>query len=184
MNWLRPTEEKMQTILEHLHDALGQIRTGRAQVSLLDDVKASYYGTMTPLKGMASITVQGNQLLVQPFDRNSLGDIELAIRNSELGLNPINDGALIRIALPPMTEERRAQMVKLTHDRGEEARIALRSVRKESWEDVQERVKKSELTQDDLYRGEEELNKLIDRYNHEVAQAIEQKVKELTTLSS
>lgn len=179
MSWARECEERMNIVLDHFQQALNQIRTGRAQTSLLDGIKVSYYGTLAPLNTVASITAEGNQVIIQPFDRNALGDIELAIRQSGLDLNPVNDGALVRIVFPPLTEERRGEFIKHAHDRAEEARIAIRTVRKLAWEEVQEQQKRGELTEDDRYRREEELNKLIETFNHKILDLIKQKEDEL-----
>ena len=181
MSWIRPHEEKMQVVIDHFGDALDQIRTGRAQTSLLDGVKVTYYGAVTPLNTVASVSSEGNQVIIQPFDRNALDDIELAIRQSKLGINPVNDGALIRIAFPALTQELREQFIKGAHERAEEARIALRTIRKEVWDQVQDLERQSAITKDDRYRREEELNKLIDTFNQKIAQLAKQKETELKT---
>ncbi len=179
MSWARAFEEKMEIVLDHFQQALNQIRTGRAQTSLLDGIKVSYYGALTPLNTIASITAEGNQVMIHPFDRNALGDIELAVRQSGLDLNPVNDGALVRIVFSPLTEERRGELIKHAHDRAEEARIAIRTVRKLAWEEVQQQEKRGELTEDDRYRREEDLNKLIETLNYKILELTKQKEDEL-----
>jgi ribosome recycling factor len=180
LNSLRP---KMDEVISKLNEDLRTIRTGKANPSLIENVPVSYYGTQTPLKQMANISAPDATLLVvQPWDANSLGDIEAAIRNSNLGLNATNDGRVVRIALPPLTEERRMEFIKIIHQKAEGARITLRNLRKDSWEEVQRLQKEGQLTEDDRYRGEADLNKLIEDYNKKIDNLVESKEKELKTI--
>ena len=129
---------KMDVGIEHLKDDLRTIRTGRATSGLVDDVMVSYYGNSTPLKQVASVTTPDSNLIsIQPWDKSILGDIELAIRNANLGFNPINDGHQVRIVLPPLTEERRKEFVKSVGQKAETVKITLRNIRKEAWEKIQ-----------------------------------------------
>ena len=177
---LRP---KMDEVIGKLNEDLRTIRTGKANPSLIENISVSYYGTQTPLKQMANISAPDATLLVvQPWDANSLGDIETAIRNSNLGLNATNDGRVVRIALPPLTEERRLEFIKIIHQKAEGAKITLRNLRGEAWEEVQRLQKDGQLTEDDRYRGETELNKLIEDYNKKIGTLIENKEKELKTI--
>lgn len=177
---IKSVRPKMKDAINHLIDDLRKVRTGRAHADILDSVKASYYGALTPIKEMASISVpEPNVIAVKPWDRNALADIELGIRNSDLGLSPINDGVMIRLVLPPMTEERRKDLATQIKKMGEEAKVALRNVRGEAWGRVQEAEKKGDVTEDDRYRAEEELNKLISEYNKEVDQTVAEKEKEI-----
>lgn len=180
---LKESESRMSQTIVRLGEELKKVRTGRAQGSLVEDVKVSYYGTETSLKELAMITVPEAHLIqIKPFDRNSIGDIELAIRNADLGINPINDGNFVRIALPPMTEERRIELAKQIKKIGEEAKVSLRNIRGESWAGVQSLIKKGQATEDDKYQSEEELNKLIEKENSEVEKIISEKEKEIMSI--
>lgn len=180
---LQEAKPKMQQVVGHLRDELKNIRTGRASASLVDDVMVQYYGSSTPLKQVASVTTpDANLISIQPWDKNVLGDVELAIRNANLGFNPINDGHQVRIVLPPLTEERRKEFVKSVHQKAEVARISLRNCRKEAWEKVQTAQKAGDLTEDDRYRGEEKLNKMIDDFNHEIDDTSKQKEKDIMSI--
>lgn len=174
---------KMDAGIEHLKDDLRTIRTGRATSGLVDDVMVSYYGNSTPLKQVASITTPDSNLIsIQPWDKGILGDIELAIRNANLGFNPINDGHQVRIALPPLTEERRKEFVKSVSQKAEVVKITLRNIRKEAWEKIQSAQKTGDLTEDDKYRGEEKLNKMIDDFNRQIDDIVKNKEKEIMTI--
>ncbi|MDO8513668.1 MAG: ribosome recycling factor [bacterium] len=180
---LHDAKPKMDQAIEHLRDDLRTIRTGRATASLVDDVTVAYYGNSTPLKQVASITTPDSNLIsIQPWDKNILGDIENAIRNANLGFNPINDGHQVRIVLPPLTEERRKEFAKSVNQKAEVTRILLRNIRKEAWDKVQAGQKVGELTEDDRYRGEDRLNRLIDDFNKEVDEIVKQKDKEIMTI--
>jgi len=173
----------MSEVISKLEEDLRTVRTGKASSVLVENIQVSYYGTQTALKQMANIsTPDASLIVIQPWDLNALGDIEIAIRNANLGLGTTNDGRVIRISLPPLTEERRNEFVKLIHQKAEACRIALRNLRKEGWEEVQKLEKDGSLTEDDKYRGEDELNKLIEEYNKKIQTAIEIKEKELKTI--
>ncbi|MFA6422968.1 MAG: ribosome recycling factor [Patescibacteria group bacterium] len=177
---IRPLMDK---IIVQFQEEIGKIRVGRASAGLVEDIPVSYYGSMAPLKSMASIsTPDANLIVVQPWDSNSLRDIETAIRNSEIEFSPVNDGRSVRIAIPPMTQERREEFVKSLSQKTEAGRVALRNVRKDAWEEIQNMQKKAEISQDDLYRGEELLNKTIEEYNLKLAQLTEAKEKEIRTV--
>ena len=184
---LQPTinqvKPKMNEVLEKLQDDLKTVRTGKASGVLIENVIVTYYGAPTPLKNMANITTPDAFLIViQPWDQNSLGDIEIALRNADLGFGITNDGRMVRLTLPPLTEERRHEFIKLIHQKAESARITLRNLRQGAWEEVQKEKKTGELTEDDLYQGEKDLNKLIDDYNDKIKDVIEAKEKELKTI--
>jgi len=179
----RPLRPQMEEATKRFEAEMGKIRTGRAQTSLVEDLPVSYYGTQTPIKQMASLTVpEANQILITPWDRQAVGDIEQAIRQANLGVNPSNDGQSIRLVLPALTEERRKELTKQLGTLAETTRVAMRTMRKEAWEEVQEKQKAGELTEDDRYRGEEELNKLIDEFNKKVEELCEAKEKELLSV--
>ncbi|MEK9155779.1 MAG: ribosome recycling factor [Patescibacteria group bacterium] len=177
---IRSTKPKMAEAINALISDLKKIRTGRANPDILDAVRASYYGTSTPIREMASISVpESNVIAIKPWDRNVLSDIELAIRNSDLGLSPVNDGTMVRLVLPPMTEERRKEIIGQVKKMGEQAKIALRTTRGEAWGHVQEAEKRGDITEDDRYRAEDELNKLIGEMNREVDRVVAEKEKEI-----
>jgi ribosome recycling factor len=174
---------KMQEVVTRFTDSLKTIHTGRASVLLVEDIQVSSYGSMTPLKAVANISTPDASLItITPWDKSQLGAIETAVRDSGRNLNPSNDGAVIRIALPPMSQERREELVKMVSKMAEEARIALRNVRKDGWEAVQNQVKDGELTEDDKYTGEKDLNKMIDDFNAKIAEMVTAKEKEIRTI--
>ena len=162
---LKEAEEKMQHTTTALENDLATIRTGRASPALIERLPVDYYGTPTPLQQLAAISAPEPRLLmVKPFDPASLKNIERAILASELGLTPHNDGKLIRLNIPPLTEERRRELVKLVHQRLEEARVAVRNVRRMAHEDLRDFEKEKMISEDELKRGENDLQKLTDKY--------------------
>jgi len=182
-NELKNLKSKFEQIVEKLKEDFAGIRTGRASSGLVENISVSYYGSTAPLRQMATIsTPDAAQIIIQPWDKNSLGDIELAIRNSDINLSPTNDGNVVRVSLPPMTEDRREELVHSIHRKGEEARVALRTVRGEVWEKIKRMEKDSELTEDDRYAAEKELNKIIEEFNNKIESAIVEKEKEIRTI--
>lgn len=180
---IRNLGPKMQAALDKLAENFRGLRTGKANSALVENILVSYYGTKVPLKQMANISIPDpNSIAIQPWDNNSLGDIELSIRNSEVGLNPVNDGRLIRLSLPPMTAERREELIKLLHQTAEECRIAIRNLREEAWKEIKKLENQKQITEDDRYDAEKEINKLIDEYNLKINELIEAKEKELRTI--
>jgi ribosome recycling factor len=176
-------KRQMQEVLDHVKTEFGAVRTGRASASLVDLLPVQYYGTTMPLKQLASIAIpEPTIILIQPWDPQSINDIELAIRNSSLGLSPVNEGTQLRIVLPPLTEERRNELVKTVHQKAEAGKVALRNIRKEVWDLVQKQVKSGELTEDDRYSYEEDLNKTIEQFNREIEGLVAEKEKELRTI--
>ncbi len=176
-------KQQMQTVMDKLLESLKTIHTGRASSLLVEDIKANYYGTMTPLKGMATIsTPDATMITITPWDKGAMGAIETAIRESGRNLNPVNDGSTIRVSLPPMSSERRDELAKLVSKMAEESRIALRNVRKDAWEQVQNEVKAGKLTEDDKYDGEKDLNKMIEEFNDKIAELTAAKEKEIKTI--
>lgn len=180
LNKLRP---KMDEVITKLKEDLQTVRTGKASTGLVDNIFVSYYGAQTPLKQMAQVsTPDANLITIQPWDNNSLGDIEIALRNADLGFGISSDGRVIRLSLPPMTEERRLEFIKLIHQKAEAIRITLRNLREESWREIQRLEKAGTLTEDDRYRGEDELNKMIEEFNKKIMELIEAKERELKTI--
>ena len=168
---LADAEHRMRSAIQVLHDDLAAIRTGRASPGLVERLQIEYYGTPTPLMQLASISVpEPRTLTIKPFDQTTLKVIEKAIQSSDLGLNPNNDGKVIHLNLPPLNEERRRDLVKHVHHRLEEARIAVRNIRRDSHNDMRDFEKEKLITEDDLERGEEDLQKLTDRFVEEIAQ--------------
>ena len=162
---LNEAEERMKGAISALSNDLAAIRTGRASPALVERLDVQYYGSPTPLQQLATISAPEPRLLtIKPFDPASLKDIERAILASELGLTPNNDGKLIRLSIPALTEERRKQLTKVVHHRLEEARVAVRNVRRSAHEDLREFEKEKLISEDDLERGEADLQKLTDRY--------------------
>lgn len=177
---LREAAERMQTALELLEEDLSTIRTGRASPSLVERMPVEYYGTNTPLIQLASISVpEPRQLLIRPFDPATLKNIDRAILASDLGLNPNNDGKVIRLTMPQLTEERRHELVRVVHNRMEETRVKIRNIRRDIIRDLREFEKESLISEDDLERGEKELQDLTDKLNDKVQEIGERKEKEI-----
>jgi ribosome recycling factor len=177
---LKQAEAKMQASVQALRDDLAVIRTGRASPSLVERLLVEYYGQPTPLQQLASISVpEPRQLLIRPFDAGSITDIEKAIQTSDLGLTPNNDGKVIRLNLPQLTEERRVDLVKVVQSRVEEGRISVRNVRRDAIKDLREFEEEKMIGADDLHRGEEEIQKLTDTYIAEIDNTGENKEKEV-----
>lgn len=166
---LREVEGKMKKTIESLRNHLGTIRTGRASPALVEHLQVSAYDMLMPLNQLAGITVAENRmLLIQPYDAGTLKAIEKAIQNSDLGINPSNDGRVIRLVLPPLTEERRRDLVKQVRARLEESKVALRNVRREGLDDLRQLEHEKLISEDDLHRGQESLQNLTDRHSKEL----------------
>ena len=177
---LQDTEAKMHKTIEVLSRELASIRTGRASPALVEFVKVDYYGVPTPINQLASVSApEARLLLIQPWDRSVLGNIEKAILKSDLGLNPSNDGNIIRLAIPPLTEERRKELVKLVHRRVEESRVSLRNLRRDALEQLRRLEKDKGISQDARERAQEQLQKLTDRFIAEAGKKGEDKEAEL-----
>lgn len=162
---LQDTEERMQKAVEALQSDLMAIRTGRASPALLDRVRVEYYGTPTPLNQLATVSAPEPRLLVvRPWDPKVLPDIERAILKSELGLTPSNDGKVIRLVIPRLTEERRQELAKIVARRVEEGRVAVRNIRREAMEDLREMEKEKIISEDEMFRTRDEVQELTDRY--------------------
>jgi ribosome recycling factor len=177
---LKDAEHRMKGAIQSLTDDLNGIRTGRASPALIEKLSVEYYGTPTPLMNMASISVpEPRSLMVKPFDGGSIKDIEKAIRTSDLGLNPNSDGKVIHLNLPPLTEDRRRELVKHMNHRLEEARIAVRNIRRDLHNDIRDYEKEKLITEDDLKRGEDDLQKLTDKFVEEIARLGQNKEKDI-----
>jgi len=168
---LNSAETRMRGAIQVLHDDLATIRTGRASPGLVERMQVEYYGTPTALMQLASISVpEPRTLTIKPFDPSTLKVIEKTIQASDLGLNPNNDGKVIHLNLPPLTEDRRRDLVKHVHHRLEESRIAVRNIRRDLHNDLRDFEKEKLISEDELKRGEEDLQKLTDRFIEEVAE--------------
>ena len=171
---------RMEAALEHLKVELGGIRSGRASLTLLDGIKVDYYGTPTPLKQVATLAVPESRLLtVQPWEPPLIKEIERALLASGLGLTPSNDGKMIRIPIPPLSEERRRELIKLCKKHGEETKVHLRNIRREGNEELKRLQKESKLTEDDLRKAEAEVQKLTDQHVQKVVQILQKKEEEI-----
>ncbi|MFH1262066.1 MAG: ribosome recycling factor [Pseudomonadota bacterium] len=170
----------MDKALAVLKDEFCKLRTGRASTALIDTLRVDYYGTPTPLNQMATITApEARLLVVQPWDPSALGEIEKTLMKADLGVSPQNDGKLIRIPLPPMTEERRKDLVKLIHKHGEECRIAIRNVRRNGMEELKTAEKDKKMTQDEHKKGQTKVQELTDSHIKKVDQLVETKSREI-----
>lgn len=173
-------ENRMKGAVHSLEDDLAAIRTGRASPVLIERLPVEYYGTPTPLVQLATISVPEPRLLaIRPFDPASVKDIERAILASDLGLTPNSDGKMIRLNIPPLTEERRHELVRIVHNRSEEARVAVRNVRRDVHNDLREFEREKIISEDELQRGEESLQKLTDKYVETIAEASKRKETEV-----
>jgi ribosome recycling factor len=175
--------DKMEGQLEHLRHEFTGLRTGRASIALLDQVKVDYYGTPTPLKQVATLATPESRLItVQPFERNLMKDIEKAILASGLGLTPTNDGKVIRLPIPPLTEERRKELVKIAKRLAEEIRVHVRNIRRDALEEIKKAQKESELTEDEAKKAHDEIQKLTDSYMAKIDDLLKKKEAEITEI--
>jgi ribosome recycling factor len=177
---LKDASGKMARSIESFRKELGKVRTGRASFSLLDGIKVDYYGTPTPLPQVATLSVPESRLItVTPWDAKMIGPIEKAIQASGLGLNPVNDGKVVRIPIPPLTEERRKELVKLVKKMAEDSRVAVRNVRREAIERVKEKEKKKEISEDAMKRGQEQVQKETDSFIKKIDDILKTKEQEI-----
>jgi len=173
-------EQKMQKSLEALKVDLGKIRTGRAHTGLLDHVMVDYYGNPTPVNQVANVTLTDARTIgVQPYEKNMVGPIEKAIRDCDLGLNPATNGELIRVPMPMLTEERRRDLIKVVKSEGEDAKIAVRNIRRDANEQLKKLLKDKEVGEDDERRAQDDVQKLTDRFVAEIDKALQAKETDL-----
>jgi len=176
----RKTTERMAGAIEALKKEFAPIRTGRASLALLDAIRVNYYGTLTPLHQLASLSIpESRQIVIQPWEQKIIPDIKKAIMRSDLGLTPANDGRIIRLNIPPLTEERRKQLSKVVKKKAEEARIAIRNIRRDANEEVKRLEKEEHLSEDDAERSQDEIQKATDSYIAKVDEILGQKEKEI-----
>jgi ribosome recycling factor len=177
---LLEAEEKMERAVEHAKEDFAAIRTGRANAAMFSKIVIDYYGTPTPLPQMASISVpEPRMVIIKPYDASQLGQMERAIRDSDLGVNPGNEGTVLRIVVPPMTEDRRKDMIKVARGKAEEARVAVRNVRRRAKEEIDKLVKDGQTGEDDGRRAEKELDELTHKYVARVDELLKHKEAEL-----
>jgi ribosome recycling factor len=176
----RKTTERMARAIEALKKEFASIRTGRASLALLDGIMVNYYGTQTPLQQLASLSIpDSRQIAIQPWDQKIIPDIEKAIMKSDLGLTPMNDGKMIRINIPPLTEERRKQLVKAVKKKAEEAKVSIRNIRRDVNEDLKILEKEKHFSKDEVRRLQEETQKITDSYIAKVDEILGHKEKEI-----
>jgi ribosome recycling factor len=177
---LKQAEEKMAKAIEVVREEFSGVRTGRASPALVQRLQIDYYGTQTPLQQLAGISVPDpRSLLISPYDRSAISAIEKAIMASDIGITPNNDGAAIRLNFPALTEERRKELIKLVRDRSEHGRVSIRNVRRHAKEEIERDQKGGEVSEDDMRRGEKELQKMTDRFIGEIDDMLQRKEAEL-----
>ncbi len=176
----KSTEQKMQKSLEALKHDLGKVRTGRAHTGILDHVQVDYYGTPMPINQVANLTLLDARTIgVQPWEKNMIAKVEKAIRDSDLGLNPATQGDVVRVPMPALTEERRKELIKVDRHEGENAKVAVRNLRRDANAHLKEALKKKEVSEDEERRVQDEIQKLTDRYVAEVDKLLAEKEKDL-----
>lgn len=177
---LADANEKMDKAVSVLKEELGGVRTGRATPALLSRLIVEYYGTPVPIQQLATFSVpEPRTLVIQPFDKGSISSIEKAIMSSDLGITPSNDGSVVRLGFPPLTEERRKELIKVVHHRAEEGKVAVRNVRRHAKEELERLERDGAISEDDLVRSEKELQKLTDRHTATIDEALAHKEREL-----
>lgn len=177
---IKDAEERMKKSVGTLKDEFNSMRTGRASTSLFDKIKVNYYGQPTPLNQAATISAPEARLIViQPWDKSLLGEIEKAIQKSELSVNPNNDGKVIRINIPPLTEDRRKELVKVAKNTAEQSKVAVRNIRRDANEELKKRSKSGDISEDDEKRGTDEIQKLTDKYTEEIDTLLQSKEQEI-----
>lgn len=177
---LHQAEEKMKKAVEAVHREFSEIRTGRANPSLVEGLHIDYYGTPTLLKQLASISApDAHMIVIQPWDSSAIAEIEKAIMKSNLGITPSNDGKIIRLAVPSLSKERRQELAKVVHGMSEEGRVSLRTIRRDAKETLEKLEKDKAITEDDKFRGIDELQKFVDKYIAKVDEILKNKEKEI-----
>lgn len=176
----KKANEKMNQAVEVFKKDLASFRTGRASLSIFDNIKVDYYGSLVPLNQVATLGIpEPRTITIQPWEQRMINEIEKAIMKSDLGLTPINDGKIIRINIPPLTEERRKQLVKVVRKRAEEARVAIRNIRRDIIEEIKKAEKDKKLSEDDSRRLQDEIQKITNSFIEKIDQILEQKEKEI-----
>lgn len=180
---LLDSEERMEKAIATLEREFGRLRTGRASTNLVDNIKVDYYGTPTPISQLASVAVPDSRTItIQPWDRGAFGSVEKAILKSDLGLTPVNDGKIIRISIPPLTEERRKELGKVARKYGEEAKVAVRNVRRDTNDQLKKLEKDKAISEDELKKATDDVQKLTDKFVARVDEKCQTKEKEIMDL--
>ncbi len=176
-------KQDLEKIIEQYQQELKSVRTGRANPQVVEDLMIDYFGTMTPIKQAANVSASdARTIVIAPWNKDSLVDIEKAINESDLGINPINDGEVIRLSFPPLTEERRVELTKIVGQKSEEARIKVRKLREKMREKIQQEEKEGKISKDDKVRKEKDLQQVIDEYNQKIEEIHKKKEEELMTV--
>ncbi|MEO3703529.1 ribosome recycling factor [Trichormus azollae] len=180
---LAEAESKMQKTVESTQQAFNTIRTGRANASILDKIQVEYYGSPTPLKSLANIsTPDASTILIQPYDRSSLNILEKAISLSDIGINPSNDGSVIRLNIPPLTSDRRKEFAKLAAKYAEEGRVGIRNIRRDTLDSIRKQEKAAEISEDESRDQQDKLQKLTNKYTEKIDHFLTEKEKDITTV--
>ncbi len=173
-------ENRMKKTIKALNDSFNSLRTGRASAALFEKIKVEYYGQTLPINQVATISIpEARLVIIQPWDKAALSEIEKALQKSELSINPNNDGKVIRINIPPLTEERRKELVKHAKSQAEQNRVSIRNIRRDANEELKKMEKAADISEDDLKRGTEEIQKLTDKYIKDINNHLEEKEKEI-----
>jgi len=176
----KEAKEKMEASLEHFKREISRLRTGRASAAIFDEIKVDYYGGLTPLNKVATISIpEANMVIIQPWDKNVLPEVEKAIIRSNVGLNPINDGAVIKIPIPPLDEERRKDIVKLLHKILEEAKASIRNIRRETREKLKDMEEDKDISEDDKFKGFDRIQELHDKFIKKAEEIADKKEEEI-----
>lgn len=183
MNIIEEKKLKFTNAINHLTEQFKQIRTGRANSGLIENLMVESYGSLTPLQQLANISVPDSRsIVIQPWDKNIIKDIEKAIQSSNLGLTPINEGQIIRLPIPQLTEERRKELSKIVHEKSEEARISIRNIREEIWKSLKDQKNDGKISEDEMFKLQKELQKIIDDNNDSIKVLSEKKENEIMTI--
>jgi ribosome recycling factor len=180
---IEKSRPELEKAIEHFKEELNQLRTGRASSALVENLMVDYYGSKSPLKQVASISVpEPRSILISPWSKDTLVNIEKSIRDSQLNLNPINDGQVLRVNIPPLNEERRKELVKILSQKAEEARVAIRKNRENVWDEIQDLEKQGKIGEDDKFTGKDRLQKIIDEFNKIIDEIKKKKEDEIMTV--
>ncbi len=183
MNLIDQHKENFEKAIFHFKEDITSLRTGRATPALVEDIIVDAYGTKQPMKAVASISVQdAKTIVIEPWDKSLIQAVDKAICNSQLGINPVNDGKLIRLPLPDLTQDRRQELIKVLHQKSEGARVALRKIREDVRDEIDNKFKNKEMSEDEKYKNQEDLDELVKNYNEKIKEIGEEKEKEITTI--
>ncbi len=183
MNEIKEKKYLFESVIAHLNQELDSVRTGRAHPALVENIMVDYYGIKTPLIQLAAISIpNAKTILIQPWDKNCVKNIEKALQISDLGLNPINEGDKILLPIPALTEERRKELVKIVNQKVEEARVSIRNIREEIWKSIRDQEKTGDISEDEMFRQQKDLQKLVDEFQENIKRINAKKEKEIMTI--